>query len=425
MGTMFDRVNVIVKGGDGGNGVVSFRREKFVPFGGPDGGDGGAGGDVLLKTDQGLTSLKMFKLGRLYRASDGKDGKGKKKYGKKGENLILTVPVGTVVLPKTQIGGDTLIADLGKPGEQVVVARGGKGGLGNTHFASSTNQAPQIAQRGEKGEEKEIILELRLIADVGIIGSPNVGKSTLLAATSAAKPKIASYPFTTLEPVLGVAEVGQQSFVLAEIPGLIDGAHLGRGLGHDFLRHVMRTKILIHLIDGSSMSPVEDMLRVNTELGLFDSTLARKPQLVVVNKIDLPQVQRRLAEIGDAFAVAGIKVLFISAVTGEGVSKLMAEVLKLLSQVSAEAKADEEIPKKIFRPQPRDRGLSVRKEGGIFVVVAPELERMVSKTGEGSPELRWELQRQLARLGVNKTLEKAGIKPGNRVRCGSVEWEWE
>ncbi len=417
---MFDRTEIVVKAGDGGDGAVSFRHEKFVPFGGPDGGEGGRGGDVVIRADSGVTSLRIFKQKRLYRAVDGKDGKGKRRHGKKGEDLILKVPAGTVVSYKTQIGGDAYMADLEQPGQQVVVARGGKGGLGNTHFTSSTNQAPQIAQKGEVGEEYSIILELKLIADVGIIGYPNVGKSTLLAAASAAKPKIASYPFTTCEPVLGVAEVGQRSFVLAEIPGLIDGAHLGRGLGHDFLRHIVRTKTLIHLVDGSSTSPVEDMIRVNAELNLFDSALAQKPQLVVVNKIDLPQVQARLDEIKDAFSSAGTTTLFISAATGEGVSEVMAETMKLLQSVTAEAGARKKIPMKVFRPQPRGVGPSVHKEGDTFVVVAPELERIFTRTDITSLGVRG----QLRRLGVSKALERAGVKPGDRVRCGNLEWEW-
>ena len=417
---MFDRTEIVVKAGDGGDGAVSFRHEKFVPFGGPDGGEGGRGGDVVIRADSGVTSLRIFKQKRLYRAVDGKDGKGKRRHGKKGEDLILKVPAGTVVSYKTQIGGDAYMADLEQPGQQVVVARGGKGGLGNTHFTSSTNQAPQIAQKGEVGEEYSIILELKLIADVGIIGYPNVGKSTLLAAASAAKPKIASYPFTTCEPVLGVAEVGQRSFVLAEIPGLIDGAHLGRGLGHDFLRHIVRTKTLIHLVDGSSTSPVEDMIRVNAELNLFDSALAQKPQLVVVNKIDLPQVQARLDEIKDAFSSAGTTTLFISAATGEGVSEVMAETMKLLQSVTAEAGAGKKIPMKVFRPQPRGVGPSVHKEGDTFVVLAPELERIFTRTDITSLGVRG----QLRRLGVSKALERAGVKPGDRVRCGNLEWEW-
>jgi len=422
---MFDRVEIAVKAGDGGGGVVSFRREKFVPFGGPDGGDGGDGGDVVIIADSAVTGLRIFKQNRLYRATGGKNGKGKRKHGKKGENLILAVPVGTMVLHGTQIGDNALIADLEQAGQQVVVAKGGKGGLGNTHFASSTNQAPRIALRGEAGEEDSIILELRLIADVGIIGYPNVGKSSLLAGASAAKPKIASYPFTTLQPILGVVEVGQRSFVLAEIPGLISGAHLGRGLGHDFLRHSMRTKILIHLVDGSSASPVDDMMRVNAELSLFDSALAHKLQLVVVNKIDLSQVEARLAEIRDAFSSAGVSALFTSAVTGEGVSELMVETMKMLSEVARfKREVDEKIPRKVFRPQPRDIGASVHKEGDTFVVVAPELERIVAKVDKTSPGMFWQFKKQLTRLGVSKALVKAGVKPGDRIRCGNFEWEW-
>ncbi len=421
---MFDRVEIAVRAGSGGDGVVSFRHEKFVPFGGPDGGDGGDGGAVVIMAGHAVTSLSEFQHKRLYRAGDGKAGQGKKKHGRKGEDLILTVPMGTVVLNKIQIGGDALIADLEQSGQQAVVAKGGKGGLGNTRFASSLNQAPQLAQQGEVGEEKSIILELRLIADVGIIGHPNVGKSTLLAAASAAKPKIASYPFTTREPILGVVEVGQRSFVLAEIPGLIDGAHLGRGLGHDFLRHIVRTRILIHLLDGSLPSPVEDMMRVNAELSLFDSALAKKPQLVAVNKIDLPQVRARQAEIKDAFSSAGIKALFISAATKEDVSELMAEVMRLLGQVTAEVKAGEKIPRKVFRPQPRGIGASVHKEGDTFVVVAPELERIVAGTDITSPGVRGHLRRRLDRLGVSKALARAGVKPGDKIRCGNFEWEW-
>jgi GTP-binding protein len=421
---MFDRAEVVVKAGDGGNGVVSFRREKWVPFGGPDGGNGGDGGDIVVMADKVVTSLRAFRRKRYYKATDGKNGGDKRKHGKKGEDLILAVPVGTVVSYKSHIGGDNLIADLEQPGQQAVVAKGGKGGLGNAHFATSTNQTPQIAQKGEEGEENSIILELKLIADVGLIGYPNVGKSTLLAAVSAAKPKIASYPFTTREPVLGVVEVGQRSFVLAEIPGLIDGAHLGRGLGHDFLRHIVRTKVLIHLIDGSSLSPAEDIAQVNTELSLFDSALAQKPQLVVVNKIDLPQVKARLVEIREGFAAAGTKAFFVSAATGEGIADLMVETVSLL-QSAARSEAGGKIPRKVFRPQPRGVVPTVHKEGSTFVVIAPELERIVARTDVTSPRLPREFRRQLVRLGVTKALERAGVKLGDRVRCGKLEWEWQ
>jgi GTP-binding protein len=421
---MFDRVEIRVQAGSGGDGVVSFRREKFVPLGGPDGGDGGHGGDVLIKADDDVTSLKTFRWKGVYRAQDGADGRGKKMHGKDGACRVLPVPVGTVVINKIQIGDDTIVADLNEFGQQVVVARGGRGGLGNTHFASSTNQAPQIAQKGEAGEGKSIILELKLIADVGIIGYPNVGKSSLMAAASAAKPKIASYPFTTMEPVLGVALVDHRSFVLAEIPGLIAGASLGRGLGHDFLRHVVRTKILIHMLDGESVSPVDDMIKVNNELNIFDSALAQKQQLVVVNKIDLPKVQARIAGLRDAFSQAGIIIHFVSAVTGEGVAELMAKTLAMLGQVTVQEELGKRAPGKVFRPKPRVAGVSVQREGDTLVVLAPELERIVAGTDLTDPEARRQLTRHIRRPAVSRALEKAGVKPGDKLRCGSLEWQW-
>jgi GTP-binding protein len=347
---MFDRAEITVKAGDGGNGVVSFRREKFVPFGGPDGGDGGDGGDVVITAERSASSLKAFWRRRHFKAANGKNGRGKDRHGKKGESLTLVVPVGTMVSHKSQIGGDSLIADLDQPGQSVIVAKGGKGGRGNARFATSTNQAPQTAEEGTEGEEHSLILELKLIADVGVIGYPNVGKSTLLAAVSAAKPRIASYPFTTLEPVLGMVEVGRQSFVLAEIPGLIAGAHLGKGLGHDFLRHIMRTRVLIHLLDGGSPTPAEDMAQVNTELSLFDSALARKPQLVAINKIDLAQVKARREELEESFRAIGTEVFFISAVSGQGIPELMAAVAKI---VQSAPKLEPAKRKKVFRPQPK------------------------------------------------------------------------
>ncbi|MFH0769627.1 MAG: GTPase ObgE [Chloroflexota bacterium] len=421
---MFDRVEIIARGGNGGNGIVSFRREKFVPFGGPNGGDGGKGGDIIVMVDSGISSLRLFQRKRFFRAADGDNGKGKEKYGKRGEDLVLRVPIGTMVSEKTDGGNGMLLADLEQSGQKVVVAKGGRGGWGNTHFVSSINQAPRMAQKGEAGEENSMVLELRLIADVGLIGYPNVGKSTLLAAISAAKPKIASYPFTTLEPVLGVVEVGQKSFVLAEIPGLIEGAHLGRGLGHDFLRHILRTKVLIHLIDGSSTSPVEDMIKVNNELNLFDAALGQKPQMVVVNKVDLPQVQAQLPEIRDAFNAAGVKVLFISAATGQGIAELKTGTMKLLSQSLAITEAGKEIPQKVFRPQPKDVAVSVHKEGDAFVVIAPDLEQIVARMDMTNPEVLRRFQKQFTRRRVSQALGNAGIQSGDKVRCGNFEWEW-
>lgn len=421
---MFDKVEIIVKAGNGGDGVVSFRREKFVPFGGPDGGNGGRGGDVVIVTDAAVGSLSLFEYKRHYRAGSGKHGRGQKKHGERGKELRLSVPVGTVVSYRTQVGDSAVIADLEQAGDRVVVARGGRGGWGNAHFASPTNQAPRVAQKGEAGEERAIILELRLIADVGLIGYPNAGKSTLLSVVSAARPDIAAYPFTTRYPVLGVVEVGSQTFVLAEIPGLIGGAHLGRGLGHDFLRHITRTKMLIHLIDGTSPAPVEDMLTVNNELTLYDSALAQKQQLVAVNKIDLPEVQARLAEIEDSFTAAGVEAYFISAATKEGVPELMKETMGLLSRLTRQETVPK-ISRKVFRPQPRVTTPTVYKEGDVFVVLAPELERIVARKSDTSAEVLWQLKRRLQRLGIVKDLTRAGIKSGDRVRCGDIEWEWD
>jgi GTP-binding protein len=423
-GVMFDQTEIGVRAGRGGDGAISFRHEKYVPFGGPDGGDGGDGGDVIVEADSGVTSLRLFKQRRFFRAEDGKSGRGGKKHGRKGKTLVVKVPVGTMVLPKTQVAGEDLIADLTEPGQQVVVARGGKGGLGNVHFSSATNQTPQIAQKGEAGEEGSLALELKLIADIGIIGYPNVGKSTLLASVSAARPKIASYPFTTLEPVLGVAEVGGRSIVLAEIPGLIDGAHLGKGLGHDFLRHITRTRALVQLIDGGSASPVEDMIRVNTELGLFDSALSRKPQLVAVSKLDLPQVRARLAEIREAFSGVGLSPIFISALTGEGIPELMAALAETLERAVAERTEKGRARRKVFHPQPREKGVRVEKDGETFVVAAPELERIVARVDISRPVVYAQVRRELDRLGVSRALKRAGAKPGDRVRCGKLEWAW-
>ena len=420
---MFDNVQVTVKAGDGGDGAVSFRREKYVPFGGPDGGDGGGGGDVVIVSDAGTSDLRAFRGKRRYTAQHGQNGQGRKKHGKRGDDLLLRVPVGTLVWERTETGDKVVIADLEEAEQQAVVARGGRGGLGNTHFASSTNQAPRIAQKGQAGEEKTVVLELRLIADAGNIGYPNAGKSTLLAAASAATPKIAGYPFTTLEPVLGVVEVGGDSLVLAEIPGLVEGAHSGRGLGHDFLRHAMRTKILLHLIDGTSVSPLESMVRVNAELGLFDAALGERPQLVAVNKIDLAEVQARLEEIREAFRSAGVPVHFVSAATGEGVASLMSEAMKMVKRATAEMQERKSADGKVFRPQPKAT-VSVHREGDTFVVVAPDLERIVARVDMTNPQVRQQLQVQLDRMGVRRALEKAGIKRGDKIRCGEFEWLW-
>jgi len=421
---VFDEIRIRVKAGKGGDGAVSFRREKFVPFGGPDGGDGGRGGDVVLEADTGVTDLRLFSANKLYKASNGGNGLSQKRSGKDGKDLILKVPVGTIAWDKSGVDSDMTVADLEKPAQRVVVASGGMGGWGNTHYASSTNQTPRIAQGGQAGEERELTLEMRLIADVGIIGYPNVGKSTLLAAVSAARPKAASYPFTTLEPVLGVVDVKQRSFILAEIPGLVEGAHLGRGLGHDFLRHIMRTRMLIILVDGTSRDPVEDVSRLNVELSLFDLVLAEKPQLVVVNKIDLPEVNYRIAEIRESFRSIGTQVYFVSAASGEGTTQLMEDAMEILRKVVVESKTSQPTAEVVFHPQPKGATASVHKEGDIFVIIADALERIVARVDLANPEVLRQLQGQLSRMGIKRTLERAGIKPGDRVRCGGYEWEW-
>jgi GTP-binding protein len=418
---MFDITEIKVKAGRGGDGAITFRREKFVPFGGPDGGDGGKGGDVIIQADPSVMNLWGFKKKQLYKGDNAGAGAAQKKHGRNGDPLILKVPEGTVVYEKNKDGLDDLLGDLEKQGEQVIVAHGGRGGLGNVHFASSTNQTPRLAQSGEAGEEKVIALELKLIADVGIIGYPNVGKSSLLSLATAAKPQIADYPFTTREPIVGVVGVEFENFVLAEIPGLIDGAHLGRGLGHDFLRHSMRTRVLLHLIDGTAESPLDNMIKVNNELSLFDSSLARKPQIVVINKIDLPAAQDKKKEIKNAFKEADIDVHFISALTGEGISELMQRINNLLKE--SEILMQEPAPK-VFHPLPRHKQVSISKDSEVFVVSEPELERIVSRVDMTDPTIQGQVLGQMTRLHVDTALEKAGIKRGNIIRCGAAEWEW-
>ncbi|HET8944683.1 MAG TPA: GTPase ObgE, partial [Dehalococcoidia bacterium] len=298
---MIDRVEIVVEGGAGGNGIVSFRREKFVPRGGPDGGDGGDGGNVILLADRSVRTLKELGRRRIYRAERGVHGQGADKHGRRGESLLIRVPVGTQVSAVRADGSLEMVADLVVAGQQVAVARGGLGGWGNARFKSSTNQAPRIAQRGQPGEEARLRLDLKLLADVGIVGLPNAGKSTLLSVISAARPKIADYPFTTLEPALGVVESGWERFVVADIPGLIEGAHEGVGLGLEFLRHIERTRLVVHLVDGSSPDPVRDYETVNAELREYGQELADREQVLVVNKIDIPEVSARMGELTKAF----------------------------------------------------------------------------------------------------------------------------
>lgn len=418
---MYDIVTIRVQAGKGGDGAITFRREKFVPFGGPDGGDGGNGGNVVLLADPTVTNFNMYSQLALFKALKGGNGQRQKKHGKNGENLVLRVPEGTTVYEQVNDEERAFLADLEQSGQEVTVAVGGKGGWGNIHYATSTNQTPRLAQIGEVREAKTLLLELRLIADIGIIGYPNVGKSSLLSAASAAKPRIADYPFTTRAPELGVVNVAGETLVLAEIPGLIEGAHQGKGLGYDFLRHSTRTKAFIHLVDGSSPSPVEDMVKVNNELALYDPVLMHKRQIVVVNKIDLPAVRARQEEIAADFKWIGISAQFISAATGEGVPELLKEGLDSIKKTALKA---EPLPVKVFRPQPEQPGVSITKEGGIFVIHAPDIERVVARVDMANPAVLGQVCGLLIRKGIGRMLEKAGIKSGNRVRCGNAEWDW-
>jgi len=326
-----DRARVQVRAGDGGNGAVSFRREKFVPKGGPDGGDGGRGGDVVFVADAGMSTLLDFHYRQHIRAGRGRHGEGGERHGRDGEDAVVAVPAGTVV--RDARTGE-VIADLTVAGQRVVVARGGRGGRGNARFATPTQRAPRHAEPGQPGEERILELELRLIADVGLVGVPNVGKSTLLARVSAARPKIADYPFTTTQPALGAVRVPDgRSFVLAEIPGLMEGAHLGAGLGHEFLRHISRTRVLIHLLDmAADRDPLADLDAVNEELRLYDPALVQRPALVALNKVDLPSARVRVPAVAAKLSARGLRALPISAASGEGVDDLLLAAADLLEQ---------------------------------------------------------------------------------------------
>lgn len=423
----YDQIKIYVKAGDGGNGVVSFRREKFVPRGGPDGGDGGRGGSVYLEADSGLNTLLALGRQRHFRAARGESGSGNDRHGAAGEDLIVKVPPGTVVVEVAEHGrleDGTPIADLTEPGQRVLVARAGRGGLGNSHFATAINQAPRVAQKGEPGEERWLVLDLRLIADVGIIGYPNAGKSTLLAAVTAAHPKVADYPFTTLEPNLGVAEVDETTFVLADIPGLIEGAHRGAGLGHEFLRHIARTSVLIHVIDAGEADPLAAYQAINEELRLYRPDLVEKPQVIALNKIDQPEVAERLPALRRAFRPFGT-AWPISALTGAGVPDLLREVFTVWQAVKAAQpeRPPEALP--VIRPRPRDEKFTVEKRGGEYYVSGRRIERVVAMTDLDNEDALLLLQRTFRRLGVTEALTQAGVQPGDTVHFGRAELVWE
>ena len=417
-----DEAEIFVSSGKGGDGMVHFRREKFVPRGGPDGGSGGRGGDVILEVAKTLNTLSAFRHTRLYAAGDGRNGGSKNQTGRSSKALIILVPPGTLV--RDQETGK-LLGDLVDPGQQLVVCKGGRGGRGNVHFTSSRNQAPRTAEKGEPGEEKKLDLELKLIADIGIVGVPNAGKSSLLAAATNAKPKVADYPFTTLEPNLGVAELDfENSLILADIPGLIEGAHLGVGLGDTFLRHVQRTRVLIHVLDGLSEDIMADFSQINSELALFDSALGRKPQIVVLNKMDMPDVEARWPELDETLLEMGLQPLAISAIAHTGLKALLWKTVEILGQ-TPEPEEVVELP--VYIPEKDRRAFTIKRsmDGQGWLVSGAAIERAAAMTfweHEGSVR---RFQRLMEVLGVYDLLRESGVEEGDTIHIGTYILEWQ
>ncbi len=415
-----DEVEIVVRSGKGGDGIVHFHREKYVPRGGPDGGDGGKGGDVILEVDEHLNTLWPFRHQKRFTAEDGRPGGSNNKFGRAGEDLILKVPPGTMVYDAES---GALLGDLTERGQRLVVCRGGRGGRGNAHFATPTNQAPRIAEKGEPGEEKRLRLELKLLADIGIIGVPNAGKSTLLAALTNARPKIAPYPFTTLEPNLGVAALDDYaSVVLADIPGLIEGAHLGLGLGYEFLRHIQRTRLLIHLLDGFSADPLADYSQINSEMAYFDPQLTQKPQVVALNKIDQPEVQERYPALRAQFAEKGIELHAISALARQGTRPLLLQAVRLLQEAPPPSSAPV-LP--VYRPKAEGRDFTITPLGpGEWRLSGEAIERAAAMTyWEHDGSVR-RFQKIMEHLGVDEALRQAGVQEGDTVYIGDFELEW-
>jgi GTP-binding protein len=414
-----DEAVIYVKSGKGGDGVVHFRREKYIPRGGPDGGDGGRGGDVVFKVSAVLNTLQEFQHQHRFIAPDGKPGARSDRTGHSAEDLVIRVPPGTVIY---DADNGRLIADLVEGEQELVICKGGRGGRGNTRFANSRDQAPRMAEKGAPGEERNLRLELKLIADVGIIGVPNAGKSTLLAAITNAKPKIADYPFTTIEPNLGVGVLDdERTLILADIPGLIEGAHMGTGLGFEFLRHIQRTRVLVHLLDGLADDPLVDYAQINSELALFDPDLGKKPQVVALNKIDLPDVQARWEDLQKKFKKKGITPLAISAATGSNVRQMLSKAYELLS-VAPEVTPAESIP--VYTPQADPRQYEIQRVSDGWRIRGPSIERAAAMTYWDNDASIRRFQRILETLGIDDALRKAGVKEGDMVSIGEYWLEW-
>jgi GTPase len=421
---LIDRAEIQVKAGDGGHGLISFHREKFVPRGGPDGGDGGRGGDVVLVADRAVNGLGGLRFKRRYAAERGGNGAKNKKHGKNGESIELKVPPGTVV--RDREAGD-VIGDLRREGDRLVVARGGKGGRGNTHFATSSNQAPHISETGQRGDERMLELELKLLSDVGLVGLPNAGKSTLLTAVSRATPKVADYPFTTLEPHLGVVQVGYDSYVMADIPGLIEGAHAGAGLGLEFLRHVERTRLLVHVVDASQPDVEQAISVIDGELRAYDVELAARPQILAFNKMDVPEAEDRRPELEAIAARLDRPAVFISAAGRLGTEELAKLAFERLVRIREESPEPEEAETEVevLRPRGRRERFRIEREDGAFRVVGEQPVVLVEMLALQSDESRREAMRRLGRMGVVGALRRAGVKEGDPVRFGDVELRWE
>lgn len=419
----YDQARIYVKSGDGGDGMISFRREKFVPLGGPDGADGGPGGDIIFVVNPNMNSLARYHKQVHFRAENGGHGGTRNKTGATGADLVLEVPPGTTI--RDAESGE-LLADLVSEDDRVTILAGGRPGRGNARFASSTNQAPRIAERGEPGRERWLTLELKLIADVGIVGVPNAGKSTLLSAVSAARPRIDSYPFTTLQPNLGVVEVGDgETMVWADIPGLIEGASAGVGLGHDFLRHVERTRVLIHLLDGAASDPLEDWAMINQELALYDVRMEEKPQIVVFNKMDLPDAQAWEPLIAERIEAEGLPFHAISAATGEGVRDLVFKVYRLLQEAPPVRLYQDEDELPVIRPEEDEEMWRIfRVEDGVWRVRGKKIERIAAQTYFEFDATAERFQRILDKMGISAALREAGVEEGDTVIIGDETLEW-
>ena len=418
-----DYTKIIIKSGDGGNGAVTFRREKYVAAGGPDGGDGGNGGNIYFQVDKDKNTLIDFRYNKKFKAQNGENGSGSHCNGKYGEDLYIKVPIGTVI--KDEKTGK-VVADLSEINQTELILKGGRGGRGNSHFKTSTRQAPRFAEDGEKGEERQIILELKLLADVGLLGFPNVGKSTFLKAVTDARPKIANYHFTTLEPNLGVVKTkDNDGFVIADIPGMIEGASEGIGLGLQFLRHVERTRLLLHFLDLSGQegrNPVEDFHIINQELKQYSEKLAMRKQIIVANKVDIGQNEKQVKEVEELAKQEGVSIYFISAVTGQGVQELIDFVAKTLKQLPKEEPIEED--RVIYTLEEKQEQWSIKEEDGVFIVSGKAIERLMGRVNIEDNESMFYLQKSLKNMGVEARLKEMGVVEGDTVILAGWELEW-